>query len=51
MVKDTENDTKIFTLAVLISSFFIYNSVGSIDERSLGELEMVTALSKKIRTG
>ena len=50
LVKDPDNDTKIFTLAVLISSYFIYNSVGSIDERSIGELEMVTALSKKIRT-
>jgi hypothetical protein len=48
--KDAENDTKIFTLALLISSYFIYNSVGSMDERSLSELEMVTALSKTIRT-
>ena len=50
MEKDVENDTKIFTLALLISSYFIYNSVGSIDERSLSELEMVTALSKTIKT-
>ena len=50
MEKDVENDTKIFTLALLISSYFIYNSVGSIDERSLSELEMVTALSRTIRT-
>lgn len=51
MVKDPENDTKIFTLAVLISTYFIYNSIGSIDERSISEIEMVTALSKKIKTG
>lgn len=50
LVKDPDNDAKIFTLAVLMSSYFIYNSVGSIDERSIAELEMVTALSKKIRT-
>lgn len=31
LVKDPENDTKVFTLAVLISTYFIYNSVGSID--------------------
>ena len=37
-MKDNDNDTKIFTLAVLISSFFMYNSVGSIDERSISEL-------------
>jgi hypothetical protein len=48
--KNVQNDTKIFTLAVLISSYFIYNSVGSIDERSLSELEMITALSKQIKT-
>lgn len=34
--KDIENDTKIFTLSLLIASYFIYNSIGSIDERSLG---------------
>lgn len=48
--KDVENDTKIFTLALLIASYFIYNSVGNIDERSLSELEMVTALSKTIKS-
>lgn len=31
LTKDVENDTKIFTLAVLLSSYFIYNSIGSID--------------------
>jgi hypothetical protein len=31
LTKDVGNDTKIFTLAVLLSSYFIYNSVGSID--------------------
>lgn len=45
-----ENDTKIFTLSLLIASYFMYNSVGNIDERSLSELEMVTALSKTIKT-
>ena len=48
--KDADNDAKIFTLSLLISSYFIYNSVGSIDERSLSDLEMVTALSKTIKT-
>lgn len=33
--KDAENDTKIFVLTILISSYFIYNSVGSIDEKSI----------------
>ena len=38
-------------MAVLISTYLIYNSVGTIDERSINELEMVTALSKQIETG
>lgn len=29
--KDAENDTKIFTLSLLIASYFMYNSVGNID--------------------
>ena len=36
--KDYDNDTKIFMMALLLSSYFIYNSVGSIDERALSEL-------------
>ena len=36
---------------MLISSYFIYNSLGSIDERSISDIEMVTALSKKIKMG
>ena len=51
MVKDAENDTKIFTLALLLSTYFIYNSVGTINEVALSELEMVTTLSKYIKTG
>ena len=48
--KDIEHDTKIFTLSLLISSYLVYNSVGCIDERSLSDLEMVTALARKVRT-
>jgi hypothetical protein len=36
--KNVENDQKIFTLALLISTYFIYNSVGSINEAALSEL-------------
>jgi hypothetical protein len=51
LVKDAENDTKIFTIALLLSTYFIYNSVGTINEAALSELEMVTTLSKYIKTG
>jgi hypothetical protein len=33
--EDTLHDTKIFSLAVLCSSTFVYNSVGSIDENAV----------------
>ena len=33
---ETQNhDVRIFTLAILLSSFFLYNSMGSIDESAL----------------
>jgi hypothetical protein len=35
-------------LAILISSFFIYNSVGSIDENALSNLSLVINLTKHI---
>ena len=41
-------DGKIFTLATLISSYLIFNSVGAIDEKSINELNMVTQLSKNV---
>lgn len=36
LTKDTNNDAKLFTLANLISSYLIFNTVGSIDEKSIG---------------
>ena len=48
LTKDVDNDTKIFTLASLISSYFIYNSVGTIDEKSINDLNLVTKLSMNI---
>lgn len=43
--------TQIFSLAVLLSSMFIYNQIGSIDEKSLEGLALVTELTKKIQSG
>jgi hypothetical protein len=47
--EDQNHDTKIFTLAVLSASTFIYNSVGSIDENALQNLSLVVNLSKNIQ--
>ena len=37
---------KIFLMAVLLSSYFIYNSVGSIDEKAIENLGLVTNLAQ-----
>jgi hypothetical protein len=44
------HDTRIFVLALLLSSYFIYNSVKSIDSSALQSLSLVTNLSKFILT-
>mgnify|MGYP000870900350 FL=1 len=47
--EDQNHDVKIFTLAILTSSIFIYNSVGSIDENALQNLSLVVSLTKNIQ--
>ena len=47
---ETQNhDVRIFTLAILLSSFFLYNSMGSIDEGALNQLSLVVNLTKNIQ--
>lgn len=46
--EDSTHDTKIFTLAILASSCFIYNSSGSIDEGAIQNLSLVVNLTKHI---
>lgn len=41
-------DSKIFALIVLISSLFIYNSNGNIDEKSIGDLALAAHLGNSI---
>ncbi|PQQ19705.1 guanylate-binding protein 4 [Prunus yedoensis var. nudiflora] len=41
--------TQIFSLAVLLSSMFIYNQMGGIDEGSLDRISLVTQMTKHIR--
>jgi hypothetical protein len=41
-------DVKIFTLSVLLSSMFLYNSIGVIDETAINALAMVTQLAKSV---
>lgn len=47
--QDANHDTKIFVLAVLLSSMLIYNSQGTIDETSLSQLQLVVELAQNLR--
>lgn len=46
--KNSTHDSKIFALVVLISSFFIYNSMGAIDENAINNLSLAAKLSTNI---
>lgn len=46
--KDQNYDVKTFTLAMLLSSFFVYNSTGVIDENALNSLSLVALLAQRI---
>jgi spore coat protein U-like protein len=45
---DFSHDTTIFALSVLLSSAFVYNSVGAIDENAIDSLGLVVNLTKFI---
>ncbi|KAE8594149.1 hypothetical protein XENTR_v10019463 [Xenopus tropicalis] len=46
---DSKNDGWIFSLAVLLSSNLVYNSMGTIDNHAMEQLQYVTELSKLIK--
>ena len=43
------HDSRIFALALLVSSYFVYNSVGTIDEQAISTLSLVANISKHVR--
>ena len=47
--EEVNHDTKIFLIAVLLSSLFIFNSFGVIDENSISSLSFILNLSKTIK--
>ena len=47
--EEVNHDTKIFLIAVLMSSLFIFNSFGAIDEMALNSLSFILNLSKSIK--
>ena len=42
---------QIFTLSLLISSYFIFNTVGAIDERSISTMALVAKLAQNLEVG
>ncbi|XP_051050513.1 guanylate-binding protein 1-like isoform X2 [Phodopus roborovskii] len=47
---DNQNDCWIFALAVLLSSTFVYNSMGAINQQAMDQLHYVTELTDQIRS-
>ncbi len=41
-------DHRLFSLTVLISSYFIYNQIGAIDENAISSLSIVTQIVKSV---
>lgn len=48
MDENVNHDSRIFLFSLLCSSFFIYNSVGNIDENALNNLSLIINLAKDI---
>ena len=46
--QDASHDCRIFALVLLLSSVFVYNSVGAIDENAVSNLSLVINLTKHI---
>lgn len=48
MDENVNHDSRIFLFSLLLSSFFVYNSVGNIDENALNSLSLIINLAKDI---
>ncbi|KAM5268588.1 guanylate-binding protein 1-like, partial [Hipposideros larvatus] len=46
---DNQNDSWIFALAIILSSTFVYNSMGTINQQAMDQLHYVTELTDRIR--
>ncbi|EGR33607.1 hypothetical protein IMG5_048240 [Ichthyophthirius multifiliis] len=49
MDENVNHDSRIFLFSLLLSSYFIYNSQGSIDENALNNLSLIINLAKDIQ--
>lgn len=50
MDENANHDSRIFLFSLLLSSYFIYNSVGSIDQNALNTLNLIINLAKDIQS-
>jgi hypothetical protein len=50
MDENANHDSRIFLFSLLLSSYFIYNSVGNIDENAINTLNLIINLAKDIQT-
>ena len=48
---DDTHDVRIFTMALLLCSTFLYNSVGHIDEAALQTLSLMSRVTQNVRVG
>lgn len=48
MDENVNHDSRIFLFSLLLSSYFIYNSVGTIDENALNTMSLIINLAKEI---
>ena len=44
---DSNHDVRIFTLAILLSSYFLYNSIGGIDESALQNSRFFSSINRR----
>ncbi|CAK55991.1 unnamed protein product (macronuclear) [Paramecium tetraurelia] len=49
--RDLGVDTKIFSISLLLSSMFVFNQLGHIDEQSIENLSLVIKLSENVSVG
>lgn len=45
---DPTRDSKLFSLAVILSTYFMFNLTGNIDEEAINQLSMVTHLVQNL---
>jgi hypothetical protein len=47
--REFETDIKIFALSILLSSTFVFNQIGHINEQSIDDLSVVIRLTNELR--